>query len=290
MQPSSLIFLVIIAVWATFFVKFWVLRREHLATAHAVDQFSESMRVLERRSQVPAADRATPARSYAVSPTRALRHHQAAPVESPAAAPSPTAAPIAAPAPRATATPRLRPSRRVRGLAVLVSLLGILVAGPLVALSVVPWWGVLVPVATAALSVAWVRSAVAATRAARRSQAPARQATERHATERTAAAVEEQPVLPTPEPARVFDVQATEVAVAAALAPAAVTSSPERMRPLVDEDDIPLTWDPVPVPRPTYTMKARVSRPAPVAADLVGDSDTEYTAYDEAPQRRAAGA
>ena len=70
-------------------------------------------------------------------------------------------------------------------------------------------------------------------------------------------------------------------AVAAPAAPA---------RPLVDEDDIPLTWDPVPVPRPTYTMKARVTRPAPTSADLVGDADTEYAAYEEAPERRVAGA
>ena len=66
------------------------------------------------------------------------------------------------------------------------------------------------------------------------------------------------------------------------------------MVPIVDEDDIPLTWDPVPVPRPTYTMKAKAERPevapaavtpdpAPVRQEAVGDG----TAYD---QRRAAGA
>ena len=49
-QPSSLIFLVIIAIWAAYFVQHWVRRREHLATVRSVDQFTESMRVLERRS------------------------------------------------------------------------------------------------------------------------------------------------------------------------------------------------------------------------------------------------
>ena len=49
-QPSSLVFLVIIAVWAAYFVQYWVRRREHLATARSVDQFSEAMRVLERRA------------------------------------------------------------------------------------------------------------------------------------------------------------------------------------------------------------------------------------------------
>ncbi|MEO7071281.1 MAG: hypothetical protein ABI131_12415, partial [Nostocoides sp.] len=36
----------------------------------------------------------------------------------------------------------------------------------------------------------------------------------------------------------------------------------------VDEDDLPLTWEPRPVPRPTYTMKARVDRALPPPADV----------------------
>jgi hypothetical protein len=111
------------------------------------------------------------------------------------------------------------------------------------------------------------------------------------------------PVAPRDE---LFDVQAVEdrrtaapaaagtgaPAAAGTGAPAAALSQWEPVvpsRPLVDEDDIPLTWDPVPVPRPTYTMKARVTRPAPTSADLVGDADTEYAAYEE-PARRVAGA
>jgi hypothetical protein len=67
----------------------------------------------------------------------------------------------------------------------------------------------------------------------------------------------------------------------------------EVMVPIVDEDDIPLTWDPVPVPRPTYTMKAKAERPevepAATTPDPVRhDGNTgEDTAYD---QRRVAGA
>ena len=66
------------------------------------------------------------------------------------------------------------------------------------------------------------------------------------------------------------------------------------MVPILDEDDIPLTWDPVPVPRPTYTMKAKAERPevapaavtpdpVPVARESAGDESS----YDE---RRVAGA
>ena len=63
------------------------------------------------------------------------------------------------------------------------------------------------------------------------------------------------------------------------------------MVPIVDDDDIPLTWDPVPVPRPTYTMKAKAPRaevaPAAVTPDpvpVVRESQAE--SYDE---RRVAG-
>ena len=73
-----------------------------------------------------------------------------------------------------------------------------------------------------------------------------------------------------------------------------VAPAAEVMVPIVDEDDIPLTWDPVPVPRPTYTMKAKAERPevapaavtpdpAPVRRETVGDA----TAYE---RQRAAGA
>jgi hypothetical protein len=64
--------------------------------------------------------------------------------------------------------------------------------------------------------------------------------------------------------------------------------------PILDEDDIPLTWDPVPVPRPTYTMKAMAPRaevepaevtPSPALVERHAESDAP--AYDG---RRAAGA
>ena len=91
-----------------------------------------------------------------------------------------------------------------------------------------------------------------------------------------------------------YDMQAVETSLrqpAAAVAAEPVAAEPVvPARPLVDDDDIPLTWDPVPVPRPTYTMKSRVTRPAPTSADLVGDADTEYAAYEETPERRVAGA
>jgi hypothetical protein len=67
------------------------------------------------------------------------------------------------------------------------------------------------------------------------------------------------------------------------------------MVPILDEDDMPLTWDPVPVPRPTYTMKAKAERreiapaavtpdPAPVVREDAARGDSAYD------QRRVAGA
>ena len=65
------------------------------------------------------------------------------------------------------------------------------------------------------------------------------------------------------------------------------------MVPIEVDDDIPLTWDPVPVPRPTYTMKAKAERPevppaavTPDPAPVVREVEDD-TAYE---QRRVAGA
>ena len=73
-SPSSLIFLVLLGVWAAYFVQYWVRRRDHLATARSVEQFTAAMRVLERRDPLPGADLSEPApRSYAVHPARSVR-------------------------------------------------------------------------------------------------------------------------------------------------------------------------------------------------------------------------
>ena len=188
-QPSSLIFLVIIAVWAAYFVQYWVRRREHLATAHSVDQFSETMRVLERRSPLPATDLSTPSRpSYAVSPARAVRAQVLVKraetttfTMTPAGAVTPAAG--SAPAFDASASNAraddghtwdvesaapIRPARAVRGLTLLVALLAFVVALPLAGFGVIAWAGVLVPLAAVAGAFVWLRQAVAAEQAARR--------------------------------------------------------------------------------------------------------------------------
>ena len=220
------------------------------------------------------------------------------------------------PTPRTTATPaevdhaaQIRPARAVRGLTLLAALAAFVVAVPLAAFGVLPWLGVLAPVAVAAGAVVWLRAAVAAERGARRARSGASRPAARPADRRQQSAPAAAGTASTtsegePPTARVrgelFDVQEVERELVApsrvaAVAPAQVTASADTPaavvpRPLVDEDDLPLTWDPVPVPRPTYTMKSRATRPAPTSADLVGDADTEYARYEQEPVRRVAGA
>ena len=346
-SPSSLIFLVLLGVWAAYFVQYWVRRRDHVATARSVEQFTEAMRVLERRDPLPRTDLSEPApRSYAVHPARASRPQvlvkravatEPGPIgiteridRSDAVAPVAASARAAGPGVRSTAsvTPprpvrrptsapavprRVRPSRRVRGLLLLGALAELLVIIPLVALTMLPAWAL----APAVLAVVWaflfVRSGVRAERrvavrlqarrqsdlARRRASAPAqarpaRPAASTAATEAAAAAAADESVeVPTPaEPDVAAEAEPAVVDPVAAEVAEVVEVADDVMVPIVDEDDIPLTWDPVPVPRPTYTMKAKAQRaevaPAAVTPDpapVVRESDESQ--YDE---RRVAGA
>ncbi|WP_156465265.1 hypothetical protein [Knoellia sp. Soil729] len=175
MQPSSLIFLVIIGIWAAYFVQYWVRRREHLATIRSVDAFSQTMRVLERRAPLLTVDSGGQApRTSALSPARAMRPqvtvkraaaHVAAPaprVEVPASAEraAPTAA-VAAPA-------GMHPSRATRGTVLLVGLLGTIAFGALSALSVLVWWSFVVPFVMAGVGFFWLRAGIQAEARARR--------------------------------------------------------------------------------------------------------------------------
>ncbi len=355
-SPSSLIFLVLLGVWAAYFVQYWVRRRDHVATARSVEQFSEAMRVLERRDPLPRTDLSEPApRSYAVHPARTPRPQvlvkravaaepgfigvteriddgsdAVAPVAASATRPSPSpsvpspAGPSPRPAPVGAGRRRVRPSRRVRGLLLLAAVAELLVIAPLVAASMLPLWAL----APALLAVGWavlfarsgvraeqaVRSAnrrrqadlarrrTAAPVAPRRTSAPAASRTAATASAEAAAAAEvaetqgagarvtlTEPALVGSDSSVVEPVAAQVAEPAAPVAPAAPAD--DVMVPIVDEDDIPLTWDPVPVPRPTYTMKAKAERPevAPAAvtpdpAPVVRESDESYD------ERRVAGA
>jgi hypothetical protein len=203
------------------------------------------------------------------------------------------------------------------------SLAALLVMVALASFAVVPWISLLAPVAAIAGVLVWMRRSAQAERAARRraaapqrsqgrarpAQRPATRRAEPQSPTRRGAEAEETPA----ESQRAdtaeadsrdgagadqhlresfYDIQAVEresVAQQAAPAPEAATAwTPRPAVPLVDDDDIPLTWDPVPVPRPTYTMKAMAQRPAAPVGQGVPPELAE-PAYEE-PVRRVAGA
>ena len=71
---GSLIFVVIVAIWAAYLVQHWVRRREDAAATRSVDGFSEAMRVLQKRPLLLKTElRAPRPHSYSVTPARMSR-------------------------------------------------------------------------------------------------------------------------------------------------------------------------------------------------------------------------
>ncbi len=270
-QPSGLIFLVIIAIWATYLLQHWVRRREHLATARSVDRFSDAMRVLERHVPLPELD--VPARrprSYAVSPARPSRPEVTV---KRIQAPTFTGATRPAAAVRAARGFHARAgmsARRVRGLTLLVALSLVVVVSPLAALSLLPGWSFPVVIAVLAADFAALRHAAVAEQSARRTKASAHRA---RAAVRLTAGPAPWIAHPTTQPAARPSVHSEPIASAAigvgAVEPHVITAQ-------VD----PSGWAPVPVPPPTYTLKAKAERPAPAPASVVEPAPTRPSSFD----------
>jgi len=269
-QPSSLIFLVLIAIWATYLLQHWVRRREHLATARSVDRFSDAMRVLERRSPLPDFDLSAPRpRSYAISPARpsrpevvVKRSHSVRPGMPTAPAAAVTDAPV-----RPTRVFHILAgvsARRVRGLSLLMSLLLALVVPSLAAFSLVPWWSVLVVLAALVVDVGWLRHAAVSARASARAQAHRSAA----GTARSAAGLSAETG---EDPERWFDSQAeSESQLPAGTRMAGAVDPIESPAPAD-----PSAWAPVPVPPPTYTLKAKAPEPVTVSAAVAEPTASE---------------
>ena len=330
MPLSSLIFVVILAVWAVYLVQHWVRRRDHLATARSVDRFSESMRVLERRRALPRPDLSEPApRSYSVSPLRPARPEVVV-KRVPAGA-------TAVSAPRSVRRARTAARLRFGGL-----LLGTTTMVTLVALAlakILPPWASLVGVTVMAACVAVVRlstrgssakagaarpvrrpeartapsasasrdAAPAAAPAARaasstRTAAPAARATRRvvepvarpaaqgdletqvapsapaaHAFARQSVAATTRTARRTVSTAQLYDVDRVEAEARVSQPDPARSVTEVALPPVADAPVVgePAaasgTWDPVPVPRPTYTMKAKAYRPGLAPTELPAD-------------------
>ena len=305
-RSSGLIFLVIIAIWAAYLLQHWVRRREHLATARSVDRFSEAMRVLERRTPLPASDLSLPQpRSYSVSPARPSRSEIVVKrAQSSTSSTSSTPKVQRRPAAAVHSTPVFRAlagmsARRARGLSLLASLSLLFVVVPLAAFSVLPWWSVPVVVAMLAVDLVWLRHAAATKGGSRRADArvkpagvPAPAAARPPARSASSAA--------TRPAARARSAVAAAGAGAGAGAGAAeVAALAESPVPSPAEVD-PSRWAPVPVPPPTYTLKAKAERPVPIQAAVVEPASTQPSSFDGLvdegeldellDRRRAAGA
>ncbi|WP_432574950.1 hypothetical protein [Kineococcus sp. SYSU DK005] len=269
MPASSLIFLVIVLLWAAYLVPAAIRRRRHAADSRVGDRDSAALRVVVRQGSAPAPGTAAvpPASSRPVLAA-------AARPQLPAAARGPAQAPadeVAAPVPAGAREPRVlvrqgvdgRVLRRRRQL--LGTVLGATVLAWVLALAaVVPAWAALLPTAALALVVAALRRHAA--------QAPARVVLPTAVVAPARAAVVEEPGSVLDElTAQLERELAEELAAAAVPAP-----RPEPAAPAAAG-----TWEPTEVPLPTYLLKprARVVRPATTAAPAARvDVDVEVEA------------
>ena len=284
---SSLIFVVILAVWAVYLVQHWVRRRDHLATARSVDRFSEAMRVLERRRALPRPDVAEPAPASA--PVQLLRPARPEVVVK-RGAPAPVHGSTAAAPSAAYRRAKLAAQLRAGGL--LVSSVVMVVLAALVAFQLVHWAWAFAGIALLAATVGGVRLSVArrrrpvrrsSPRSSSRSGSPTRVAastsTTSSAQDSTLAAQATAVALPRTarravdlEPRRpaavLYDIAEVEAQATEAPHTPAVEQAPVARAPV--EPVLGGAWDPVPVPPPTYTLKARAYRtPAELPADGV---------------------
>lgn len=256
MQPSSLIFVLVVAIWAVYLLQYWIKRRDHLSTVRSVDRFSAAMRVLDDHRLRREATEPTP-RSYAVTPARTAR-------------PEVTVKHAGAPARARMVEPVVGAPRRVRGLVLLTMLVLLPVVTLVAAFGPLTWWVALAWLVGTVAAFGWLRQAVQAEREAR-GRARAQERRTATATAPTPRRAEPAPPEASPAPRRraerIYDVAAPAVAAAAA------AEMDEVEEPIATTPE-PGTWEPTPVPRPVYTMKAAARRepaPAPTAAPAADD-------------------
>ncbi len=242
---SSLIYVAIVAMWAGLLIPMWLRRHEQETEVRSVDRFSTAMRILSRRPAPPKD------RRYLVMPQR------------PASATTPVAdvprtvtrrAPQRM-SPRMSQRPvKTRPAARRTGRSrllarrrrLMLGLLGMALLTFVLALAgVLSWWWQVVA------DLALVAYAVHLRAEARRS----REFHRAHARPRPAAQAHPAPVAAPTQPRETVDVP---VRVAAPAAPAA--AAPAAAGPLVIDEE---TWEPVPVPLPTYVTAPVAERPEP---------------------------
>jgi len=238
-QPSSLIFLVIVAIWVAYLIQHWVRRREHLATARSVDKFSEAMRVLERRTPLPTTMLVEAPSGRGVKDSRPEVVVKHASVSSPLRARR-GEAPIPHPVPLIELVPHRSAAqvalRRARGILFLAALVAVPVTFVLSVAHVLKWLSVGIAVALLVGSVVWLRVSAIQDQEARKAQ---RQQKRRLEQARARVATTARPT-PVPAPSATADAHTSPAA-----------------------EETAGGWKPVPVPPPTYTLKEPAYRPEP---------------------------
>lgn len=299
MSASSLIFVVIFAIWGAVMLRYWVHRREDLTTAHSVDRFSEAMRLLDRGVPVSVTapvPEERPVRRAASRPHGALRTPATGEARTVSGAHLTNATVRAG-----EREPRVSLMSPAAKLALLAStFLFFVVTAGLALFSLAPLWLPAVGLVACAGAVTWVRHlAVQARRASGRQARPANSPAVRVA--RASGAT---PVARAAEPVK------AEVTVAPVAARVVESTAVERVRtarsPLVAEhvpsNDVVFDqepdmnaaaraeaevfdagWAPVDVPRPTYTMKAKAADRPEVAPAPVVDSRPLAALYENTP-------
>lgn len=187
--------------------------------------------------------------------------------------------------PRAATSPdrqspgRRPPSRKVRGLTLLGSLVATLGIAILAAFSILLWWVPVVGVAAVGASLLWLRSGVQAEIAARSVPRGRRPVQRRVARPSAAAARVDQ-----------AGVSAEDHEVSAAPAGASEPELIETTSVTAADEARPDRWQPVPVPPPTYTLKAKAERPAPPVPEVADVAPSTPAATDGEPDAGRAAA
>ncbi|GMA20640.1 hypothetical protein [Arsenicicoccus piscis] len=280
-QPSSLVFVVLIAVWAAYVLQSWMRRRENLETARTVDVLTDAMRVLERRQPVPTGSPSHP-RSYVASPLR-TRPRVSVPTPSSPLTSAPTRA-------TSSALGRAFSPRRLRAYSLVVLVAALVASVVAAAFHLVGW------VVPAIVGIALVADlAVLRTLASRQPRIRLRERSAPRVTESAPVAsspdVEAAPVAETvavvESPAESASVlapvseRAPEPAVDRVAEPAGSTvfdvrsyDEPAPTPAVAQQPAEPLEpgqWRPAPVPTPTYLLKPSAPQ-RPVVAEPVAQA------------------
>lgn len=251
---SAVIYAAIVVMWAVVLVPMWLRRHDAATESRSVDRFSTAMRTLSRRTS------ATPGRRYVVMPRRSERGPTVH-VSGAAAARPPRRSGPRRSGRRRTAPSGERLSLIARRRRLMLGLLAVtFLTFVLAAAGVLSWLLQIVVDVVLIAFCAHLRAQArrAATVARRRRSVAVETAVPASAGTRPSIASPGAPAAPVAPAMPVAPQVPVEspAAFAAAWVSASEASSPAVMADEIDVDvDGVDTWEPVPVPRPTYTMK-----------------------------------